>query len=106
MTTNQFTILSELPKFTGNPTLGEPSFKSEVDARTFLRSLENYFLNNEITDDAKKVSVLYSLIDKREGDAIRFITCYQGQKVTFDELKRDFLEMYPSFTVTDFRSAG
>ena len=99
-------VLQDLPKFAGNPKQGDVPFKSEIDARTFLRSVENYFLQNQITTDEKKLQVLFSLIDKKRGDAIRLITCYAGKNVPFEEVKAEFLSMYPSFKVTEFKHAA
>ena len=106
MATNTLTVLSGLPAFTGNPRPGEPKFTPDLDARTFLRTVENYFLHNNITSDEKKLSVLFSLIDKKKGDGIRLVTCYAGKKVPFSEVKADFLDMYPMFRQSEFRSAA
>ena len=102
----QFTVLQDLPIFTGNPREGEPYFQSEIAVRNFLRAVENYFTNNSIVNNAKKLSVLYSLIDKKRGDAQRLVSSYAGKTPTFEEVKRVFLDMYPSPDVTDFRSAS
>lgn len=106
MTMNQITVLHDMPRFTGNPKPGEPAFKSEIDARTFMRTVENYYLQNGVTDDAKKLHILFSLIDKKKGDAIRFLTCYAGKTVPFSQVREQFLSMYPSFRVTDFPHAA
>ena len=97
MTTNQFTILQDLPRFTENPGAWE---------QPFLRSLETYFLNNEITSDTKELFILYSFIDMKRGDALAFIICYSGQNVPFEEVKKDFINMYPAFKVTELRIAA
>ncbi len=104
---NQLTVLSDLPKFTGNPKEGEPYFKSELDARTFLRTLENHFSQHGITSNSKQIQIMFSLIDKKKGDAVRLLTCYAGRtSVPFEDIKNDFLNMYPSFQVTEFRHAA
>lgn len=100
------TILSDMPKFAGNPRAGERSFVPEIDPRTFLRSIENYFMQHNITNNDKKLSILFSLIDKSKGDALNFINCYIGKKIPFNEIRTDFLNMYPSFKFTDFKHAA
>lgn len=106
MAINQLTVLQDLPKFTGNPKEGDPPFTSDIDARTFLRTIENHFLQNDITANERKLQILFSLIDKKKGDAIKLLTCYAGKRVSFDEVKAEFLNMYPSFKVTEFRHAA
>ena len=78
MALNQLTVLIEMPRFTGNPKPGETAFKPDIDARTFMRTVENYYSQNNVTSDEKKLHILFSLIDKKRGDAIRFLTCYAG----------------------------
>jgi len=106
MAFNQLTVLNDLPRFTGNPKPGEPSFKMEIDARTFMRTVENYFASQSIVSDERKLHVLFSLIDKKKGDAIRLLTCYAGKAVTFEEVKTQFLNMYPSFKATEYQHAA
>ena len=106
MSLEQLTILHDMPKFTGNPKPGEPHFKSEIDARTFMRTVENYFQQHNVLLDEKKLHILFSLIDKKRGDAIRFLTCYAGKVIPFHKVKEQFLNMYPSFKVTDFQHAA
>ena len=79
MALNQLTILQDMPLFQGNARKNEPRFKPEVDARTFLRSVEIYFEQHDITCDKKKMQVVFSLIDKKRGDAIKLLTCYAGK---------------------------
>ena len=105
MAVRNFTILSDLPKFTGDPRKDEAPFKSELDARTFLRSIENYCQINNITEDQKKIQILFSQIDKKRGNAIRLVTCYAGGNVTFEQVKKDILGMYPQLKVTEMREA-
>ena len=66
MSLTQITVLQDIPKFTGNPKIGEPKFVPEIDARTFLRTLENHFSNEGITSDEKKLQIFFSLIDKKK----------------------------------------
>ena len=106
MALSQFTILQDLPQFSGNPRPGEPYFKPTIDCRTFLRTLDNYFAQNDIKSDEKKIQILFSLVNKQRGDAIRMITCYAGRIITFAQVKREMLQMYPSFRVTEFRHAA
>ena len=106
MAINNLTVLQDLPKFTGDPKDGEPHFVPDIDARTFMRAVENHFLHHNITADDKKIQLMYSLIDKKKGDAVQFLSCYVGEPVTFNEVKIEFLNMYPSFTVTEFRHAA
>ena len=67
-TLTQFTVLQDLPIFTGNPREGEPYFQNEIGIKNFLRAVENYYVNNNITSNTKKLSILYSLIDKKRGE--------------------------------------
>ena len=101
------TVLNGLPIFSGNPKPGESIFTSDVDARTFLRSLENHFENNNVTDDNKKIQIMFSMINKTKGDAIRFMSCYTDRpNLTFEGLKIRLLKGYPSFKHTEFKPAA
>jgi hypothetical protein len=106
MALNQLTVLNEMPRFTGNPKPGEVVFKPDIDARTFMRTVENYYSQNNVTSDEKKLHILFSLMDKKRGDAIRFLTCYAGRNIPFAKVKEQFLMMYPSFKVDDFPHAA
>ena len=106
MAVNQLTVINDLPKFAGTPRSGEAHFKPDIDPRTFLRTVENYFLQHSITQDDKKLQVFFSCIDKNRGNAINLVTCYAGKTVTFEEVKNDFLCMYPQFSATDYRHAA
>ena len=53
--TTQITVLNNLPRFASRPKPDEAPFKNEVDARTFLRTVENYFVANGITSDERKI---------------------------------------------------
>ena len=74
MSTDQITVLNGLPIFSGNAKPGETPFTSDIDARTFLRSLENHFDNTNVVDDNKKIQTMFCRIHKTKGDAIRFIS--------------------------------
>ena len=88
------TVLNDLPKFKGNPKEGDLHFKHGVDCRTFFRSLENYFRQNNIPED-QKGAILYSKIDKEVGDACRLATSFATTNATFSEIKQGMLEFYP-----------
>ena len=109
MTTNQttqITVLNDLPSFAGRPKPGEAPFKNEVDARTFLRTVENYFVANGITSDERKIQIVYSLIDKKKGTALSIVGCYVSRKVPFERFKREFLGYFPSLKATEFNHAA
>ena len=106
MALNQLTILQDMPLFQGHPRRDEPRFKPDVDARTFLRSVEVYFEQHDITDDKKKMQIVFSLIDKKRGDAIKLLTCYAGKKITFEEFKQQLLSIYPVFRLDEFKHAA
>jgi len=104
--TNNLIVLNDLPKFAGFPRPGEQPFKSDIEARTFLRTVENYFMQNGIMDDPGRIRILFSLIEKKKGNAINLVTTYAGRKATFAQVKRTFLNMYPAFSVSEFRHAA
>ena len=106
MGTQELTILSELPNFTGNPRPGE-SFTNEIDARTFMRSLETYFKIKDTTDDSRKIQIMFSKIDKKRGNAIQFVNSMLGRDgVSFEKVKENFLLMYPNLKVSEIRQAS
>ena len=106
-TPHNLTVLPDLPKFAGNPKKGEAYFQPDIDSRTFIRTLENYFEVQGITDDTRKLRLLFSLIDKSRGNAIRLVTCYSGkQNVPFERVKREFFRMYPQVRMTELRQAS
>ena len=53
--TSQITVMNNLPLFAGHPQLGEAKFKSDVDVITFLRTVENYYLQHGITSDQRNM---------------------------------------------------
>ena len=106
MSINNITVLSSLPKFTGNPKKGEPYFESDIDARTFLRAVESHFDLHNIDGDQQKIRTLFSLIDTKRGNAIRLVQAYSGKAVTFEQVKRTFIKMYPSIKITELREAS
>ena len=103
--TTNLTVLTDLPKFSGNPRSDEAPFKSDLDARTFLRALDSYFECHHIDNDQKKMHILFSQIDKKKGNAVNFVTSYVNKKVPFKEVKEVFLMMYPQ-TSKDLRQGA
>ncbi len=109
MALQKVSIISELPFFTGNRRPNEPAFTPSIDARTFLRTLEAHFISINETDDNKKRNIFFSHIDKTRGDAAFFFNCYAGKpkaEATWEDIKRDFLTIYPAFGVTDLSQAA
>ena len=92
---NQVSVLNDLPLFTGNPRTEEKQFTPDIDARTFMRSLENYFLQHNIKSDQRKLQIFSSCIDKRRGDAKRLLSSYVGNGKPWQSIKKNFLRMYP-----------
>ena len=103
MALNQLTIIHDLHLFQGNPRPTEPRFVPDIDARIFLRSVEIYFEQHNITSNEKVLQIVFSLIEKHRGDAIKLITCYAGKKIPFFQFKSEFLAMYPVFTIDEFK---
>ena len=109
MALQKVSIISELPFFTGNRRHNETAFTPSIDARTFLRTLEAHFVSSNIVSDDQKRSIFFSHIDKTRGDAAFFFNCYAGKpkaEATWEDVKRDFLTIYPAFGVTDLRQAA
>lgn len=108
MASSQFTILNDLPKFKGNKRPGESHFQPGINVKTFFRTLDNYFRQQAIShdNDQKKLQVLYALIDKEQGNAIDLVTCYAGKDVRYEDVKAEFLFMYPNFTASEYRHAA
>ena len=59
--TSQITVLNDLPSFAGHPHPGEAKFKSDVDVHTFLRTVENYFLQHGIASHERKIANCISI---------------------------------------------
>ena len=106
MACNQLTIINDLPKFCGNPSSSDTDFVPGIDVKTFIRSLDNHFTQYDITDDARKLQVLYALVEKNKGDAIDLVTCYSGKQMTYKEVVKELLLMYPCFTATEITHAA
>ena len=98
-------FLAELPKFSGNPRPDETK-RYGVDVRTFFRSLDNYFLQNNITDDNKKITTVLSLIDKEKGNALGLTNNFAGRVFTYHQMRQDIIKAYPNFSATDFIHAA
>lgn len=102
----QLTVLNDLPRFKGNARSGDKPSPPGINVKTFLRTLENYFTQHNITENAKKIQLLFALIDKENGDAIDLVTCYAGKEVDYEDICHDFILMYPNFTTSEFRHAA
>ena len=98
MASQTLIVLNELPSFKGRPMAHEvEDFKYGPDLKMFLRSLQNYFLQQDITDDAKKLQLLYSRVDKTSGDAITLLNnLYVGRHVKYDDLEKELVTLYTS----------
>ena len=106
MTTNNLVVLNDLPKFSGNPIPGDPKGMSSVDVRTFFRSLENHFAAHGISTDDQKIRILFGLVDKYHGDALRLARCFSGKTSSYQEIKESFFNAYPNFVASDFNQAS
>ena len=96
------TVINDLPRFKGNPRVGETDFKLGIDCRSFFRCLDNFFLHNNINDENKKTSICFARIDPDSGDAHRLASTYATKNSTYSTLKSGFLAYYPCFYSTDF----
>lgn len=105
MAYNQLTVLNDLPKFSGNSRSHEVNFVQGINVKTFIRTLDNYFVQHQVTDDARKLQILFAQIDKEKGDAIDLVTCYAGKQISYDDVTKDFIQMYPNFCSTEFKHA-
>lgn len=97
---NTISVISDIPKFSGNTKVGE---KSSINIKNYLRTLTNYFNTNNITDDRRKVQILYSTIDTTSGDAFEIINAYAGTDISYSQLTSELLKIYPTFTTTNYR---
>ena len=100
-------LIGELPIFRGRPLPHEiKTFKQGVDVRTFLRSLDNYYRQNRIEEDADKLRVLYSRIDKQSGDAQRLMNMYIDEDLTYNQVEIGFLDSYPSPNLSEIQATA
>ena len=106
MAHRQLTVIDDLPKFTGNPRMGEDLGTRGVDIKNFLRSLDCHIETNRITDNGAKIRLLNSQIDPHRGDAMALMACYAGRNVTYESICEDFISCYPNFEVSDFKVAA
>ena len=85
--TSQITDLNDLPSFAGHARRpGEAKFKSDVDVRTFIRIVENYFLQHGIISDERKMQIVYSVVYKKKGTALNIVNCYVGKNYLINYL--------------------
>ena len=102
--TSQLTIVTGLPKFSGNPRVGELHFKPEISAKYFLEALDNYYASNSINTEAGKLNIFYNMIDHTRGDALTLIPCFKGANIqSFHEIKEQFLDFYDKVKQTEFQ---
>ena len=87
---SQITVQNRLPSFAGHPRPGEAKFKSDVNVRTFLRTVENYFWQHAITSDERKMQIVYSLVDKKKGTALNIVNCYVEKNYPLNDLCVNF----------------
>ena len=98
-------ILETIPCFSGNvrpQDVQKPG--APVDIKTFLRSLDNYFERQGISDDETKLRIMHSRISKSYGDAIENFAGYSGKVITYAEVKAEFSLLYSAQRRTDFKT--
>lgn len=106
MAASQITVLNDLPKFKGDQKPGDTNFQPGINVKTFFRTLDNHFKQQSIDNDQTKLQVLYALIDKEQGNAIDLVTCYAGKDAQYEDVKSEFMLMYPNFTASEFSYAA
>lgn len=100
-------VMSNIPLFKGTARAHEKnSFVPGVGVKTFFRSLDNHFAQNNIQNDVAKLRILFANIDKNSGNAIDIANCFAGVNIPYDEVRETFLEMYPHFERTEYRYAA
>ena len=97
-------FVPELPKFAGY-TGDDYKVKPDIDPKDFVRSMENHFQCNNITNDGQKVRLFYAQIDKKAGNARYLMANYVGRPIPWATVKEGFLKMYPTTGVDLRRSA-
>ena len=97
---NTITTISDIPKFSGNNKVGE---KTSITIKNYLRTLTNYFNTNNITEDKRRIDILYSTIDPNKGDAFEIINTYAGTDISYDQLTKELVKLYPTFITTNYR---
>lgn len=107
MASDNLLVLQSLPRFRGNLKPHEKhSPVPYLNVRTFIRALENHFKVHKIEDNEQRLRILVAQVDKTSGDAINLVNCYAGRDVTFEQVRDDFLSMYPEFKRTEFTHAA
>ena len=93
MASQTLVVLNEIPCFKGRPMAHDvEGFKYGPDLKTFLRTLQNHFLQQDIKDDAEKLQLLYSRVDKTSGDAITLLNnLYVGRHVKYDDVEKELV---------------
>ena len=77
-----------------------------VDIRTFIRSLENYFIQHDIDTDERKLQILHAQVSMSTGDALLSVNQYTGLHTTYEIVKQELLRLYPAPSSTDFIHAS
>ena len=99
-------ILDSLPIFSGNPRPGDRKgvAHSHVDVKTFFRSLDNHFAQENITSDERKLRILHSRLCKEAGDASANFSSYSGRRISYTRVRDEFLLLYAEQRRNDFRT--
>ena len=97
------TVLMKLPVFCGNRRNNDTYFKSGPDCRTFLRSIDNYIVQNKITENDEKVRIFFSQICKDYGTAITIANLFAGKRPEYEDVKLTFLDHFPCLAGQDFK---
>lgn len=97
----------DLPRFCGESVPGEYKNSPRMDIRTFLRTMQNHFDVNQVTDDKTKIQLVEQQIDKSTGNAQCITREFGGDKtLTYEVLKEHLLRVYPEFERTDMKHAA
>ena len=104
--TRTVTILNDLPKFKGNARKQDIAFQPGIPLKTFLRTLQNYFVQNNIDEDNEKIRILFAQVDKTQGNAIDFLNVFAGIAITYEELEKALIKMYPNVQRTNLKYAA
>ena len=100
-------FLNNLPRFRGNLRPNERESSTPfIDVKIFLRSIDNYLTQNNITNNEQKVRILFGQIDQTSGDAVDLFNCYSGRNPRYEAVIDDFISMYPTFNRILFRPSA
>ena len=88
---NGLGLLSKLPTFGGGKRRIEKTKEQEL--QIFLRAMDSYIAQCNITSDERKKDLLINQINREEGGAISFVGVINNRS-TYEECKRDLREMY------------